>query len=159
MITYLVWQICVVTTQHSTESGRSWLPSHAKYGEFSSREISHGFSPESVDQNYIIPILKRPSISSGFSPYSLLAYSCEMNLVYYMIVTVQWQPCAGLQCATRQHDSSGEAESVQRIAGEREHHQHQQRHLQGSHEPTARSSRPARSVPVPAFNSHHHMLE
>ena len=40
----------VGTTRNSTESGRSRVQSQvaagAKYGEFSSREKSHGFSPE-----------------------------------------------------------------------------------------------------------------
>ena len=40
----------VGTTQNSPESGRSWVQSQvaasARYGEFSSREKYHGFSPE-----------------------------------------------------------------------------------------------------------------
>ena len=56
----------VGATRNSTESGRSRVQSQvaagAKYGELLSREKSHGFSPEKIDQNSTMPTMERPSI-------------------------------------------------------------------------------------------------
>ena len=73
----------VGTTLNSTESGRSQVryqvAAGAKYGEFSSTQKSH---QKSAYQNLTMPTVERPSISSGFSQYSLLVNKC--SILYFL---------------------------------------------------------------------------
>ena len=97
-LTMLYYTICgrtgrsVDATRNSTESGRSRVRSQAaagaKYGESSSREKSHGFSPEKRRSKFD-DAKSRPSISSGFSQHSFLADPCQINPVLLLLYHIE----------------------------------------------------------------------